>query len=43
MRDGENRSRNLVCGGCMIGAGAVVVKDISTPGTFIGAPAVLLH
>lgn len=28
-----------VCGDCMIGAGAVVVKDIETPGTYTGVPA----
>ncbi len=28
-----------ICGGCMIGVGAVVVKDISEPGTYVGVPA----
>lgn len=28
-----------ICGGCMIGAGAVVVKNISEPGTYVGVPA----
>jgi len=28
-----------ICGDCMIGAGAVVVKDINTKGTYIGVPA----
>jgi acetyltransferase-like isoleucine patch superfamily enzyme len=28
-----------ICSGCMIGAGAVVVKDIIEPGTYIGIPA----
>lgn len=28
-----------ICGGCTIGAGTVVVKDISTPGTYVGIPA----
>ena len=33
-------SNNLtICGGCMIGAGAVAVKDITVPGTYIGVPA----
>lgn len=27
-----------ICGDCTIGAGAVVVKDISEPGTYIGVP-----
>lgn len=29
-----------ICSDCMIGAGAVVVKDISVPDTYIGVPAV---
>lgn len=33
-------SNNLkITGDCMIGAGAVVVKDINVPGTYIGVPA----
>lgn len=28
-----------ICDNCMIGAGAVVVKNISEPGTYIGVPA----
>lgn len=28
-----------VCGDCMLGAGTVVVKDIDTPGTYVGVPA----
>ena len=33
-------SNNLsVCGGCMIGAGAAVVKDITESGTYVGVPA----
>jgi len=28
-----------ICGGCTIGAGAVVVKVISEPGTYVGVPA----
>lgn len=28
-----------VCGGCMLGAGAVVVKSIEEPGTYVGVPA----
>ena len=27
-----------VCGDCMIGAGAVVVKDVTEPGTYVGVP-----
>ncbi len=27
-----------ICGNCMIGAGAVVIKDINEPGTYIGVP-----
>lgn len=33
-------SNNLsICADCMIGAGAVVVKDIAQPGTYVGVPA----
>ena len=33
-------SNNInICGGCMIGAGAVVIKDIDVQGTYIGVPA----
>ena len=28
-----------ICGGCTIGAGAVVIKDIKTAGTYVGVPA----
>ena len=28
-----------ICGGCMIGAGAVVIKDITEPGIYVGVPA----
>jgi len=28
-----------ICSGCKIGAGAVVVKDITEPGTYVGVPA----
>jgi acetyltransferase-like isoleucine patch superfamily enzyme len=28
-----------ICGGCTIGAGAVVIKDIDEPGTYVGVPA----
>lgn len=34
VRDNQN-----ICGGCVIGAGAVVVKDIDEPGTYVGIPA----
>lgn len=27
-----------ICSGCKVGAGAVVVKDITEPGTYVGAP-----
>ena len=37
---GATVSNNLsICGGCMIGAGAVVVKSITEPGTYVGVPA----
>lgn len=33
-------SNNInICGGCIIGAGAVVIKDIIEPGTYVGVPA----
>lgn len=36
-------SNNIcICEGCMIGAGAVVVKDINVSGTYVGVPAKLL-
>lgn len=28
-----------ICEDCMIGAGAVVVKNIDIPGTYVGVPA----
>ena len=28
-----------VCPGCVLGAGAVVVRDITEPGTYVGVPA----
>ncbi len=28
-----------ICGGCLIGAGSVVTADLTTPGTYVGAPA----
>lgn len=28
-----------ICNDCMIGCGAVVVKDVVDPGTYIGIPA----
>lgn len=37
---GASVSNNLnICNDCMIGAGAVVIKDIYEPGTYIGVPA----
>ena len=37
---GATVSNNVnICGGCMIGAGAVVIKDIDEPGTYVGVPA----
>ena len=30
-----------ICSGAVIGAGAVVTKDITTPGTYLGNPATL--
>ena len=29
----------IICPGCVLGAGAVVVKDITEPGTYVGVPA----
>lgn len=40
---GVTVSNNVnICGGCMIGAGAVVVKDIKEEGTYIGVPAQIM-
>lgn len=37
---GASVSNNLsICEDCMIGAGAVVVKDLTEPGTYVGIPA----
>ena len=33
------RDNQTICGGCVIGAGAVVVKHITEPGTYVGIPA----
>lgn len=33
------RDNQTICGGCVIGAGAVVVKDITESGTYVGIPA----
>lgn len=33
------RNNISICGGCTIGAGAVVVKDLTEPGTYVGVPA----
>ena len=37
---GATVSNNVnICMGCVIGAGAVVIKDITEPGTYVGVPA----
>ena len=37
---GATVSNNVsICGGCMVGAGAVAIRDIDCPGTYIGVPA----
>lgn len=37
---GASVNNNMdICGGCTVGAGAVVVKDIKEAGTYIGVPA----
>ena len=37
---GATLSNNVnICGGCIIGAGTVVIKDIDKPGTYVGVPA----
>lgn len=33
------RNNIVICGGCVIGAGAAVVRDIGIPGTYVGVPA----
>lgn len=33
------RNNISICGNCIIGAGAAVVKDLDTPGTYAGVPA----
>lgn len=33
------RNNTSICGGCTVGAGAAVVKDITQPGTYAGVPA----
>jgi len=33
------RDNQTICGGCVIGAGAVVVKNITESGTYVGVPA----
>lgn len=39
---GASVSNSLsVCSDCMVGAGAVVVKDIAELGTYVGVPATL--
>lgn len=32
-------NNTVICAGCTIGAGTVVVKDIAQPGTYVGVPA----
>lgn len=37
---GDSVSNNInICGDCMIGAGAVVVKDMTEAGMYVGVPA----
>ena len=37
---GATVSNNVnICADCMIGAGAVVIKNIEEPGTYVGVPA----
>ena len=37
---GATVSNNLqICGSCMIGAGAVVIKSLTESGTYVGVPA----
>ena len=33
------KNNTNICGSCVVGAGAVVVKDLTEPGTYIGVPA----
>ena len=33
-------NNHSICSGCVIGAGAVVIKDITESGTYVGVPAV---
>ena len=33
------KTTKQICDGCMVGAGAVVVKDIEEIGTYVGIPA----
>lgn len=41
---GSSVSNNLnICGGCLIGAGAAVVRSIDEPGVYAGVPARLLR
>ena len=40
---GSTISNNVsICGGCVIGAGAVVIKDIDQLGTYVGVPAKMI-
>ncbi len=33
------RNNTYICGSCVVGMGTVVVKDLKTPGTYVGNPA----
>ena len=36
---GATVSNNVsICGGCIIGAGAVVIRDVNESGTYVGVP-----
>lgn len=43
LRTGAIVSNNVnICGSCVIGAGSVVIKEISEAGTYVGVPVILL-